>query len=87
MYFFQHKFAVEIDEKGHTDRDPDKENERQRKIEKLSWLKIFFTWLILMKRVLIFFLKLWKYKVTSLNQKKKIKRTRKPNKRTKEQVC
>ena len=36
MYFFQHKFAVEIDQKGHTDRDPDKENERQRKIEKLS---------------------------------------------------
>ena len=41
MYLFQHKFAVEIDEKGHTDRDPDKENERQRKIEKLSWLKFF----------------------------------------------
>ena len=35
MYFSQHKFAVEIDEKGHTDRDQDKENERQRKIEKL----------------------------------------------------
>ena len=41
MYFFQHKFAVEIDEKGHTDRDQDKENERQRKIEKLFWLQIF----------------------------------------------
>ena len=41
MYFSQHKFAVEIDEKGHTDRDQDKENERQRKIEKLFWLQIF----------------------------------------------
>ena len=35
MYFSEHKFAVEI-EKGHTDRNQDKENERQTKIEKHS---------------------------------------------------
>ena len=29
MYFFEHKFAVEIDEKGHTDRNQNEENERQ----------------------------------------------------------
>ena len=39
-----------------------------------------------MKRVLIFFLKLWKYKVTSLNQKKKIKRTRKQIKEQKYKI-
>ena len=31
MYFFEHKFAVEIDEKGHTDRDQNGEHERQKK--------------------------------------------------------
>ena len=36
MYFSEHKFAVEIEKKGHTDRNQDKENERQTKIEKHS---------------------------------------------------
>ena len=36
MYFSEHKFAVEIDEKGHIDRNQDEENERQTKIEKHS---------------------------------------------------
>ena len=31
MYFSEHKFAVEIDEKGHTDRNQNEENERQKK--------------------------------------------------------
>ena len=34
MYFSEHKGEVEIDEKGHTDRKQNEENERQIKIEK-----------------------------------------------------
>ena len=34
MYFSEHKGVVEIDEKGHTDRNQNKENKRQIKIEK-----------------------------------------------------
>ena len=41
MYFSEHKFAVEIDEKGHTDRNQDEENKRQTKIEKHSDCKFF----------------------------------------------
>ena len=36
IYFSEHKFAVEIDEKEHTDRDQNEENKRQTKIEKYS---------------------------------------------------
>ena len=70
MYFSEHKFAAEIDEKWHTDRNQDKENERQTKIEKHSYYK-FFAGLILMQKALIFFLKLVKYRITLLNQAKK----------------
>ena len=31
MYFSEHKFAVEINEKGRTDRNQNEENKRQRK--------------------------------------------------------
>ena len=41
MYFSELIFAVEIDEKGHTDRNQDKENERQTKIEKYSDCRFF----------------------------------------------
>ena len=41
MYFSEHKFAIEIDEKGHTDKNQEKENERQTKIEKHSDCKFF----------------------------------------------
>ena len=41
MYFSEHKFAVEIDEKGHADRNQGKENEIQTKIEKYSDCKFF----------------------------------------------
>ena len=41
MYFSEHKFAVEIDEKGHTDRNQDEENERQIK-KKNILTAIFF---------------------------------------------
>ena len=41
MYISDHKFVVEIDEKGHIDRNQNKENERQIKIEKYSDYKFF----------------------------------------------
>ena len=41
MYFSEHKFAVEIDEKGYTDRNQDEEDERQTKIEKHSDCRFF----------------------------------------------
>ena len=41
MYFSEHKFAVEIDEKWHTDRNQDEENKRPSKIEKHSDCKFF----------------------------------------------
>ena len=34
MYFSERKFVVEIDKKGHIDRNQNEENERQIKIEK-----------------------------------------------------
>ena len=67
MYFSEYKFAVEIEEKGHANRNQDKENERHTKILTAN----FFTGLILMKRVLIFFLKLVKYGITLPNQMNK----------------
>ena len=76
MYFFEHEFAVEIDEKGHTDRNQNEENERQTKIKKHSDCN-FFTGLILMQRVLIFFFKLVKCWVALLNQIKKLEREQK----------
>ena len=33
MYFPKHKLAIQGDEKGHTDRDKRKENEREEKIK------------------------------------------------------
>ena len=41
MYFSKHKSAVEIDEKGHADRNQGEENERQTKIKKYSYCKFF----------------------------------------------
>ena len=34
LYFPNHKLAIEVDEKGHTDRDERKKNEREEKIKK-----------------------------------------------------
>ena len=65
MYFSELKVAVEIDEKGHTDRKQDEENKRQKRKKKKEKKKniltaTFFTGFILMQRVLIFLLKLVK---------------------------
>ena len=34
LYFLEHKSAIEVDEKGHTDKDEKKENESKEKIKK-----------------------------------------------------
>ena len=36
MYFFEHKFAAEIDEKGHTDRNQDKKKKANKDRKKLG---------------------------------------------------
>ena len=41
MYFPEHNFLVKIDQKSHTDRNQNKENERQIKIEKHPNCKFF----------------------------------------------
>ena len=71
MYFFEHKCAVEIDEKGYTDRNQNKENERQTKTEKHSDCKFFHRINSDKEGFDFFFLKLLKYKITLLNQIKK----------------
>ena len=76
--FSEDKFAVEIDEKGHTDRNQNKENERQTKIEKHSDCKFFYS-INPDPEGFDIFLKLVKYRVTLLNQtKKNQKKKRKP---------
>ena len=36
LFSSEHTLVVEIDEKGHVDRDPDYENKRQKELEKLG---------------------------------------------------
>ena len=67
MYFSEYKFAVEIEEKGYADRNQDKEDESHTKVLTAN----FFTGLILMQKVSIFFLKLVKYGITLPNQMNK----------------
>ena len=59
MYFSEHKFAVEINVKGHIyiKMKKTKFKQKQKNILTIN----FFTGLILMQQVLIFFLKLVKY--------------------------
>ena len=38
LYFPKHKLAVQVDEKGNTDRDRRKENEKRRKNKKRTWI-------------------------------------------------
>ena len=71
MYFSEHKGVVEIDEKGHTDRNQNKENKRQIKIEKHPDCNFLHRINPDAERFDIFFLKLVKYTVTLLKQIKK----------------
>ena len=41
MYLFEHKFTVEIDEKGHTDRNQDKKKRKRNKSRKTFWQHVF----------------------------------------------
>ena len=41
MYFSEHKLVVEIDEKGHTDRNQNEENKRQIKIKECLNCKFY----------------------------------------------
>ena len=68
LYFPHHKLAIEIDEQGHKERDTFCEIERQKAIEKE--LNYEFVRINQIKKILIFLLKLAKYKVTLLNQQK-----------------
>ena len=68
MCFSEHELVVEIDKKGHIDRNQNKENKRQRQKNVLT---ANFIGLILMQNNLMFLLKLVKYKITLLNQMKK----------------
>ena len=70
MYFSEHKFAVEIGKKGHTDRNQDEENERQTKIEKHSECN-FFHGINPDAEGFDIFLKLVKYGIPLPNQMKK----------------
>ena len=71
MYFPELKLAIEVDEKGHTDRDEEKENEREEKIKKN--LDVNLSELVFMQKIMIFLLRLVKKRVTLLNQIKKLK--------------
>ena len=96
MYFSEHKFAVEIYENGHTDRNQNEENERQTKTEKIITTN-FFTGLILwniffeISKIQNYFPeskkeKLEKEKKAEIKEiKGKVKKTRSSNKRTKKQ--
>ena len=66
LYFSEHKLAIEVDEKGHKDREEHKEIERQKAIEKELDCE-FLLELILMNKTLIWTFTLVKYKVTLLN--------------------
>ena len=67
MYFSDHKFAVEIEGKGKLTEIKTKKNKNRKN----TLTSNFFRGLILLQKVLIFFLKLIKYKITLLNQMKK----------------
>ena len=41
FYFLEYKLAIEVDELGHNDRDIDYEIQRQKAIEKKSWLCVY----------------------------------------------
>ena len=41
FYFHEYKLAIEVDQLGHNDRDIDYEIQRQKAIEKKSWLCVY----------------------------------------------
>ena len=65
---FKHNLAVEIDGKGHKDRDEHKETERENAIKHLLIVSLLVS--VLIKRILIFLLILVKYIITLKNHSK-----------------
>ena len=53
FYFHKHKFAIEVDELGHADRNLSDEIERQKALEK-ELDCVYLLELILMKKILTF---------------------------------
>ena len=68
LYFRKETLAIEIDEKGHNDRNINYEIKRQKEIEKNLIVKLLE--LILMENILMYMLKLARHIVTLLNQLK-----------------
>ena len=68
LYFPEHKLAIEVDEKVHTDRDEKKKKRMKEKKKEKNNLHVNLLELILMQKILIFVLRLVKYMFTVLNQ-------------------
>ena len=74
IYFTEYFLAVEIDEKGHTDRDLIFEGKRQKTLEKN--LTVHLLELILVKKIMMQTMKLVEYKLLSVSLKIKRKKIR-----------
>ena len=72
IYFTEYFLAVEIDEKGHTDRDLIFEEKRQKALEKN--LTVHLLELILVKKIMMQTMKLVEYKRLSVSLKIKRKK-------------
>ena len=69
IYFTEYVLAVEIDEKGHTDRDLIFEEKRQKTLEKNLIVNLLE--LILVKKIMMQIMKLVKYRCLSVSLKAK----------------
>ena len=72
IYFTEYFLAVEIDEKGHTDRDLIFKEKRQKALEKN--LTVHLLGLILVKKTMMQTMKLVEYKLLSVSLKIKRKK-------------
>ena len=72
IYFTEYSLAVEIDEKGHTDRDLIFEEKRQKALEKN--LTVHLLELTLVKKIMMQTMKLVEYKLLPVNLKIKRKK-------------
>ena len=68
LYFPKNELTIKVDEKGHIDRDEKEQIERKMALEKQLAFRLLE--LILMQKIMIFLLKLVKYRTTLLNQLK-----------------
>ena len=68
MNFPEQKLEIEIDEKGHTDRDEKKKKKMKEKKKEKNNLHVNLLELILMQKIMVFVLRLVKYMLTLLNQ-------------------